>query len=97
MHVEEIAGGLESVIAQSADGLEGVAVSFFGHIPSGAFGIERDQDADNDSGNHGTAHHQAPVQAERNAVIRYLYAVSQGRDPPAIETQKSILERRLTK
>lgn len=47
-------------------------MSVFGQVPSRAFRVEWDQNADNYGWDHRTAHHEAPVQAKSNAVIRNL-------------------------
>ena len=40
-----------------------------GEIPTGGLGAQVDQTADNDGGDHGRAHHQAPVETKLNTVI----------------------------
>lgn len=72
VHIEEITGGLELVVAHSADRLVGIGVAVLGHVPAGAFRVERDHAADDDGGDSCAGHHQAPVQADRDAVVMNL-------------------------
>lgn len=72
VHVVYVSGGLELGVPQPAHGLIRLVIAALAHVPTGRFGTEEDEYADDDGREHGRSHHETPVEADDAGLVRHF-------------------------